>query len=275
MEEFEIGEEIKEKQTKEFLGFLSNLDYNTTPPEIGRSTHNKIKELLGNKDPYYNKKKLYDNKILEKYSYFGNEIEGSANPLKKAVTLAIGGNIIDFSPKNNNIMDKSIESLLNQELTIDNVDMLIEDLKKASSILYLTDNAGEIVLDKLLIQKLIDYGIVEKDNITVAVKGEPIINDATMEEAKEIGLTDIVRVIGNGDCTPGTALRLTSKEFNAVFNNAEVIISKGQGNFETLDCVKEKNIYFMLIAKCNIIASKFGVKVGSFICKNNNVDWNW
>ncbi|MDF2674035.1 MAG: hypothetical protein K0R09_2303, partial [Clostridiales bacterium] len=228
-------------------------------------------ELLNNKDPYYSKKKLYNNKILEKYSYFENEIKCSANTLRKAVTLAIGGNIIDFSPKNNSIMDKSIENILNHELTTDNVDMLIEDLKKTSSILYLTDNAGEIVLDKLLIQTLIEYGIVERDRITVAVKGEPIINDATIEEAMEIGLTSIVRVIGNGDCTPGTALGLTSKEFKDVFNNAEVVISKGQGNFETLDYVQDKNIYFMLIAKCNIIASKFEVKIGSFICKNNKV----
>lgn len=269
LDEFGIDECTREKQTREFLLFLSSLDYGVTPPEIGRTTHMKMRELLNNKDPYYEKKKLYNKKMMEKYENFKEQVLVSQDPVMTSAILAIGGNIIDFSPKTND-MDKVIDNILNSTLKVNHVDLMIEDMKKAERILYLTDNAGEIVLDKLFIQMLIRNNIVERSKIVVAAKGYPVINDATLEDAEETGLTELVRVVSNGDCTPGTLLRETSEEFRKLFESADVVISKGQGNFETLDAVTGKNIYFMLIAKCRIIAEKMGVGIGDFVCKKTD-----
>ncbi len=266
MDQFKIEQDSQEEQAREFLTFLANLDYNCTPAEIVRAAHIKIKDLVNSEDPYYDKKKLYNQKMLEQYSHFYNQVIKSANPVKKAVTLAIGGNLIDFLPKNNTNFDEKIQSIFQKELVIDNYDQLIDDLQKANSILYLTDNTGEIVLDKLLIQTLIENNIIAQTNITVATRGWPIINDATFADAEDIGLTDLVRVIHNGDNNPGTILRTSSAEFREVFQNADVIISKGQGNYETLDSVEGKNIYFLFVAKCSYVADLLGVSVDDFIC---------
>lgn len=269
MYEFEPNEAVREANTREYLKFLSTIEYTVTPPEIARTAHSKIKELIGNNDPYREKKKLYNTKMLEKYDFFKTTVQNSGNPVYTAVQLAIGGNIIDFTPKNKGDIDDSIEKILHTDLTINDVDKMIEDLKNASLLLYLTDNTGEIVLDKLLIETLTENGIIDKEKVVAATRGYPIINDATFEDARETGLTDVVHVIGNGDYTPGTLLETSSEEFREVYRKADVVISKGQGNFETLEHKKDKNIYFLLIAKCEVIAKKIQVDVGSFICKKS------
>lgn len=266
---FSLAEQfnIQEERVREFLTFLSNHNYNVTPVQILKATHEKIKEFINNNDPFFEKKKLYNQKMLEQYNYFRQEIKNSADPLKKAVILAIGGNIIDFLPKDNQNIDDKITNLLQRKLAVDDVDQLVEDLHNAASILYLTDNTGEIVLDKLLIETLIEYNIIAKDKITVATRGVPIINDATLEDAEAIGLTQMVNVISNGDNAPGTILETTSKEFQDYFNKADVVISKGMGNFETLDEIENKKIYFLFVAKCEYSAVKLGVAIDDFLCK--------
>ncbi len=260
---------MEEKQVKEFFSFLAGLNYDVTPVEIMKDCHAKIKELINNDDPYLEKKKLYNQKILGQYSYFIEEINNSEDPIKKAVTLSIGGNIIDFLPKDNQNIDEKIQNILQRDLAVDDVSSLLEDLRNASSVLYLTDNCGEVVLDKLLIQTLIEHNIVDKEKIVVATRGVPIINDATIVDAEEIGLTTMLKVINNGDNAPGTLLKTTSKEFQDYFNKADVVISKGMGNYETLDEIANKKIYFLFVAKCKYAADLLGVAVDDFICKKS------
>ena len=266
---FSLAEQfnIQEERVREFLTFISSLNYDVTPVEILKASHEKIKEFINNNDPFFEKKQLYNQKMLEQYSCFRQEIKNSADPLKKAVTLSIGGNIIDFLPKDNQNIDGKITNLLQRKLAVDNVDQLLEDLQNAASILYLTDNTGEIVLDKLLIETLIEHNIIDKDKITVATRGLPIINDATLEDAEAIGLTQMVNVISNGDNAPGTILETSSKEFQDYFNKADVVIAKGMGNFETLDEIENKKIYFLFVAKCEYSAVKLGVAIDDFLCK--------
>jgi hypothetical protein len=269
MYEFDMEESIIEAQTRDFLKFLATVDYSVSPPEIARTTHAKVKELIGVEDLYKYKKKLYNDKMLEKYASFKHTVQNSASPVHTAVSLAIGGNIIDFSPKTRKNIDEFIETILQTPAKIDDIDKMLQDLRNAESILYLTDNTGEIVMDRILIETLIETGLTGREKITVATRGFPIINDATLEDAGYVGLTNVVKVIGNGDSTPGTALQHCSEEFLRVYKNADVIISKGQGNFETLEHHKEKNRYFMLVAKCAVIAGKLGVDMGDFVCKNS------
>ena len=138
------------------------------------------------------------------------------------------------------------------------------DAANAQDILYLADNAGEIVFDRLLIEQL------PMQKITVVVKGFPIINDATMEDAVAAGLTEIVSVIDNGSDAPGTILEICSDAFVSRFEQADLIITKGQGNYETLSDI-DKNIYFILKAKCPVIASDLGCPIGQMVLINKRV----
>jgi hypothetical protein len=142
------------------------------------------------------------------------------------------------------------------------IDMLRESIDSAKNILYLGDNCGEIVFDRLLIEQL------PLDKVTFVVRGGPIINDATMGDARETGMTELVNVIDNGSNIPGTVLEKCSKEFRECFVDADLIIAKGQGNYETLSSC-EKNIFFLLQAKCPVISGHIGCEQGSFIVKRS------
>jgi uncharacterized protein with ATP-grasp and redox domains len=145
------------------------------------------------------------------------------------------------------------------------LDELKTAIDHAEDILYLGDNAGEIVLDRLLIERL------PCDKITFVVKGAPILNDALLEDARAVGLADIVRVIDNGSDAPGTILDDCSEEFCRRFEDVDLVISKGQGNFETLSDV-ERDVFFMLQPKCNVLAEHLGREMGSLVLLHKHRD---
>jgi hypothetical protein len=144
------------------------------------------------------------------------------------------------------------------------LDIFKNAVNNANKVLYLADNAGEIIFDRFLIEQI---GV---DKITLAVKGSPVINDATIDDAKAAGLTEIVKVIDNGDDAPGTILETCSDEFRQYFENADMIISKGQGNYETLSRIN-KNIFFILKAKCPVIARDIGCEIGHMILQRTKL----
>jgi damage-control phosphatase, subfamily I len=177
------------------------------------------------------------------------------------VRIAIAGNVIDFGVKSNleeSELFETIQECLAEQNTSMQLNDFIEEVNKAEDILFLADNAGEIVFDRLLIERL----PVEK--ITVAVKGYPVINDATMEDAIRAGLPQIVDVIDNGSDAPGTILESCSQSFRNRFEKADMIIAKGQGNYESLSNI-DKNVFFMLKAKCPVIASDIGCNMGEMV----------
>ena len=151
-----------------------------------------------------------------------------------------------------------IDSALSVPLVGDGLNAFRNAIDQARQILYLGDNAGEIVFDRLLVE------ILPREKVTYVVKAHPIINDATIEDAKMAGITDLVEVIDNGDDTPGTVVENCSSEFQKRFEEADMIISKGQGNYETLNLVP-KNIFFLLMAKCPVIAREIECKQGSLV----------
>jgi len=181
--------------------------------------------------------------------------------METAVRLAIAGNIIDLGVKTS-IKESNVEKVIRDCLTADFDNQQVEGFRNAVSraekIFYLADNAGEIVFDRLLIEQL------PAEKVTVVVKGSPVINDATMEDAEFAGLTEMVEVIDNGSDAPGTILKTCSRIFRNRFEEADLIIAKGQGNYETLSDV-DKNIFFVLKAKCPVIARDLGCEVGEMI----------
>jgi len=246
---------------RKVIAGLADADYTLSPPELAKKTYDLIGEYTGGKDAYAEIKKASNKYILDLYDELKNTIRKSDDPFETALHLAVAGNIIDFGAKHN-YSDKQIHREINEMLSADlsssHTEELKDEINKADKILYLGDNAGEIVFDKLFVEQL------PKEKITFAVRGKPVINDATIKDADDIGLTKIVKVIDNGSGYPGTVLKDCSEEFIKTFEEADLIISKGQGNYETLSEV-EKNIFFLLRVKCDIVARDLNRNTGDFV----------
>lgn len=263
-------EKIHKQVLYDVLEFIRNMDIHQSSPAMARLIHQDIRKLTNNPDPYRQIKQKHNRLALELYDLLRPNVVSADDAFEAAIRLAIAGNIIDLGVKSS-VSDEHIQNTINESLTatIDHeaIEQLQEDIKKADQILYLTDNAGEIVFDKLLIEHL------PKDKLTIAVKGSPVINDATMDDARQAGLTEMANVIDNGSDGPGTLLDTCSKEFIEQFDKSDLVISKGQGNYESLSGI-DKHIYFLLKAKCPVIATDIGCEVGRMIIKKNQISDN-
>lgn len=256
-----IPEDLQEPVLRRLLRLLSMIEYNQPPPTIGRKMHRLIREFLQNPDPYRQIKEKYNRMMLELYPDFENLIKGSDNPLDTAMRLAIAGNVIDFGAQYQlDVMD-TINRVIGAELAIDDSRHLRHALGQATSLLYIGDNCGEIVLDKLFLET------IDLPEMYFVVRDRPVINDIAFYDAEMTGMEKIAKVITTGDDAPGAVWESTSKEFKDIYTNADVIISKGQGNLEGLIGVPHNNIYFLLVAKCELIAERIGTLKGEFVVK--------
>lgn len=228
--------------------------------------HRKIRKLL-NKDPYKDVKKHYNKVALLFYPEMKERISKSKDPLHTAVRLAIAGNIIDFGIYTSINITETIERALTGPLAIDDFLSLKKALSVHSEILYLLDNAGEIVFDKLLIEVLLNMGL----KVKAVAKGEPVLNDCTIEDVTEVGLDNICNVIDNGSDCIGTILEMTSERFRDEFSRYNLIISKGQGNYETLSYASEnqvfnnKRICYLFQTKCDVVSKELNLPTGSMV----------
>jgi len=257
---------IQEQVVRHVLMMAANLNVSQSPPALGQQIHRLIRKLSGIEDPYRELKQRFNRLAVQMSAEFKRSISSSEKPLEAAVRLAITGNIIDLGLKTS-LTESDVDRILKTCLTADfdssQMDEFENSIKNAARILYLADNAGEIVFDRLLIERL------PLEKVTVAVRGKPVINDATMEDAEFAGLTEIVEVIDNGSDAPGTILESCSKEFQHRFEEADLIIAKGQGNYETLS-ETDKNIFYILKAKCPVIARDLGCEIGKMILRKGN-----
>ena len=258
-------EHIHEKVVREVLRLAIDLDVSQSPPAIGQQIHRLIRKLINDNDPYRKIKEQFNESALKLYPKSKDWVRTSEDPFATAVRLAIAGNIIDFgvnSTLEESYIKETISNSLSGYLDPEHIQGLKDAAMAAGKILYLADNAGEIVFDRLLIEQL------PAEKITVVVRCKPVINDATMEDAEFAGLTEIVEVIDNGSDAPGTILQDCSQTFRDRFEDADMIIAKGQGNYETLNEV-DKNIFFLLKVKCSIIARDIGCEVGEMILQKS------
>jgi len=259
-------EQIHEQVLRGVLRLASKMDLRQSPPAMAQKIHRMIRKLTGVEDPYLQTKDRFNQLALKMYPELREQVRASTDPLETAVRLAIAGNIIDLGVTTS-IKEPDIEEIINNSLTADFDDKALEDFrnatKQAEKILYLADNAGELVFDRLLIEQL------PCEKVTVVVKGRPVINDATMEDAELAGLTDIVTVIDNGSDAPGTILESCSEAFRRRFDESDLVIAKGQGNYETLSDV-DKEVFFILRAKCPVIAQHLGCEIGQMILRRSD-----
>ena len=263
-------DEIKQKQIVDKISqLIPDFPLEASPPEMGREIHNLVGKISGVKDPFKEIKENSNKFALKLYPKLKQEINNSEDRLLAAVKLSIIGNIIDYGAKNSLDVPKEIDYLFQGNFIINNenssttfkYNQFKESLNKVNKIVYLADNAGEVVFDRLLIEELVKE--LGKEVIYV-VKGKPIINDALIEDAIFCGINKVAKVISSGSDAPGTMLKYCSPEFIELYQSAELIISKGQGNYEALS-EEDKSVFFLLRAKCPVIAEDVSCKVGDMV----------
>jgi len=259
--EYERRIGAREVSLREVMIALLNEQWTKILPEIATNVHRIVKKVTGNVDPYSQLKNKYNRMALKLYPKLKLAVERSKDPLLTAAKVAVAGNVIDFGSKTNINLEEEVEKVLNNELAINDIDQLKKAVLNYKKVLYLADNAGETVFDRVLIEELSKL----KVKVTYAVKEAPILNDATFQDADKAGIPKKAKVVSIGtDCT-GILFKECSKTFLREFRNSNLIISKGQGNYKSLNDVKNKEVFFLLEIKCPIIAEDIGAKTGSII----------
>ena len=255
-----VDDEGTIKEVLDKVGMLvSKIPLESSPPETGRQIYETVRQVTGVDDPFKSLKEESIDKALALYPSLKEIARKAKDPLEKAVRLAIAGNVIDFGANPDFELEKDIQEVLHQEPAINHYQAFKDKLATARNILYVGDNAGETVFDKILIEAM-------GRPVTFAARESPIINDATTEDAIRSGLGEVATVISSGSDAPGTVLEGCSDDFLDLFKEADLIISKGQGNYETLSNERGP-IFYLLKAKCPVIAKDLGVEVGDTVIK--------
>jgi len=255
---------VQHEVVRQVLHILAETDFTRrTPPDMAQWTHRLIRELTGQGDPYRHIKQCSNEVALSMLPALERRIGQSGDPFAAAVRVALAGNIIDFGANHEtDVSLKGIETVVEQAFAAPLNSLALESLRAAASsaesILYICDNAGEIAFDRLLIEQLGPH------KVTAAVRGGPIINDATLEDAVAVGLAGLTTVISTGDDLPGVIVSQCNEPFQNIFHGADLVIAKGQGNFETLSDIP-RNIFFLLKAKCTVAAERIGCEQGDYI----------
>ncbi len=242
-----------------------------TPPGITNVVHDKLKELTGVKDLYKSVKKKYNKFALKLYPKLKKVIAESSDPLNTAVRLAIAGNVIDYGASSSFDLETAIEDVLVANFAVDHFDRFKKVLRKSKEILYVGDNAGEIVFDKLLVEELakVAPACPSGRRVTFAVKSSPILNDALIGDAKEVNMLKVAHAIESGSRDAGTTISEGTGEFKKIYKKADLILAKGQGNLETFGGRKE--IFYLLMVKCPYLARPLHLKKNDIILASNKL----
>jgi uncharacterized protein with ATP-grasp and redox domains len=250
--------DVQRRIFDEVIATIPGMDLEVSPAVLSLVCYRVASEMSGTKDPYEREKKEQNALALELEPELREMLQVSDDPLSTALHLAAAGNIIDLGTMKTENIDirATIKEVLAQRFAVDHTPRLRESLERCDDLLFFLDNAGEIVFDKLLIEEL-----MKRTKVTAVVKAGPILNDALLSDAEDVGLTKVCEVVDNGGAFVGSPLGLISKETLERMERADVIIGKGQGNYETID-EHLGDIYLILRAKCEVIAQHMGVKLG-------------
>lgn len=247
------------------LKLISEKAFESSPPYLTGEIYAFARKITGVKDPFEEEKVEFNEiaqKLVKKYN-LKKLIEDSESPLETALRLSIAGNIIDFSlgeRVEESGVKQSIEDSLKKDLFGDCVGDLIEAIQSSEDIMILADNSGEIVFDQLLVET------IGEKHITYVVKGGPIVNDATWDDALAIGLDRQAKIMTTGAKYQGILLDYSDPAFVAALKKAKLVIAKGQANYETLNEFNHENLYFLLRGKCQAVSEVIGCPKGAFVC---------
>ncbi|MCF7803156.1 MAG: ARMT1-like domain-containing protein [Candidatus Marinimicrobia bacterium] len=238
----------------------------TTMPEVGQFIHRMVRDYSDAHDPYHREKTEFNTRLLDLLPSIRRKVQDSNAPLRTAIRYAIAGNVIDFAKADAFIdLDGELERACSNTFAIEDFDHFRERLNSSESLVYLGDNAGEIVMDRLLIETIQSIYDIE---ITYVVRGAPVLNDATVEDSEQVDMSRIVNVISNGTDAPGTLYNQVSAQVRQLLDSADMIVAKGQGNFESLS-ETPLDIFFLFKIKCGAIADRIGAPVQQYILANS------
>jgi len=254
-----MDEEQQAAAMQRILRELAEVKPGASAPEIAAQTQAILREMTGNEDIYASEKAESTAEALALYPKWKEAVLQADDPLESAVRLAIAGNIIDFGPLDSYDLEATIRRVMRQPFAVNDLEALRIAIDEADEILCLADNTGETVFDRILIETM-------GKPVVYAVKEAPILNDATIEDARAAGLNDIANVVSCGSRYPGTLLPHCSAEFMERFRKANLIISKGMGNYEALSA-EDAPIFFLLQVKCDMVGADLGVPKGSIVVK--------
>jgi uncharacterized protein with ATP-grasp and redox domains len=254
-------EAMHEVIVRRVLEAVAGMSLREVPPIIGAQIHRIVREVTGNDDPYAEVKRRSNRFAMDLYEALRRDVIQAADPFETAVRYAIAGNVIDFGPTGSfseEQVHEALEDCRNARLDRTALEFFRDAARKAGRILFIGDNAGEIVFDLLLLEQL------NRERVVYAVRGGPVINDATMADAVQCGMIERVPVVDSGSDVPGTVLEFCSPEFREIHAGADLVISKGQGNYETLS-ETDRRTTFLFRAKCPVIAVDIGCTIGDTI----------
>ena len=249
-----------ERILRDVLRWAADMDMSQPPPVLGQRLHRRLREVAGLEDPYREVKDAQNRLAKSVVAGLEADIAAATDPLDLAVRLAIAGNVIDLGV-DGEVTEAAVREAVRRALrepVAGDLDEFRERVAAARSILYLADNAGEIVFDRLLVERL------PAGRVTVAVRGAPVINDATRADAQAAGLAGFAEIIENGSDAPATVLEDCGPEFQRRYAEADLVLAKGQGNFESLG-EERRDIYFLFKVKCPVIARHAGFPVGTHV----------
>ncbi|MEA4909720.1 MAG: DUF89 family protein [Chloroflexi bacterium] len=258
----QCDEATQRKVMNRVLGALQELPEESTPPQTATLIHHLIRDAIGNPDPYREVKARSTREALELYPTLKGMVAESDAPFVTAVKLAIAGNIIDLSVSDRYDLVGNVQKVLSQPLTIDDTGLLSQLIQASPWVLYLADNAGETVFDRVLIEQ------IQPKRVVYVVKGGPIINDATYSDAVAAGLDQVAEIVSTGYDTVGVMLNKINEQTQQLFESAPVIIAKGMGNYETLSDCADYPLFFLLQVKCDAISLDVGTPTGSLIARH-------
>ena len=250
--------ELQRRIVDETAKKVPDMDCAQSPAVLSQCIYETATQLTGNRDPYQDLKRAQNELALAMEGELRELVRNSDDPLLMALHLAAAGNIIDLGVQSGEHIDvrAAVKQAVGERFAVDHSQAFRESLSQGQDLLFLLDNAGEIVFDKILIEELLKHTAV-----TAVVKGGPIINDATMDDAVQVGLTDVCEVIDNGGPFIGSPLSLVPESFIRRMKQADMIVGKGQGNYETIDDFPG-NVFLILRAKCQVVAAHMGVEYG-------------
>lgn len=252
-------ESKKAEYLKAVLRVIGQSDVETSAPELVEDISKVYKEYFGEEQDFQEIKRMHNQKMLDIESQIWQQISSAEHPLERAILYAHAGNYIDYgalSTVEESVLETLIQNVEHETLDETCYRDFCSDSERASKLVYVTDNCGEIVLDKQLIRFLKEQ--FPNLEITALVRGKQVLNDATIEDAQQIGLTELVPVMENGTGIAGTSMRAINEESRKALENADVILAKGQGNFESLyGC--GLNVYYLFLCKCDWFVRRFGL----------------
>lgn len=246
---------------QKILQEMASCDENASAPYVAHRIQRVIKQALKDPDPYREGKHYYNTEMLKMEDCLGDLIAGADDKLRTALKLAAAGNVIDFGPGYDLSREKVlavIHQTMEQDISAPVFEALQSSLEASRRLLYLGDNCGEIVMDKLFIRTLKEH--YPQLSVQFAVRGGPVLNDITREDAYLVGMEEYAEIVDNGTDIQGTELAHCRPDFVDAFHQADTIISKGQGNFESLYGCGKNNLYYIFLCKCNLFMKRCGAR---------------